>query len=390
MAFYMAARIPRALETTERAYELARQVGGTTEALVGILLGGGRLIAGQDSGDGQRALLDRWPEASDDHMLIPAAPHLAGLLQFIGRLEIDLRRGRWAEARARSSEALRLAEASGQVDQRALPLTVLARLDAAMGREDSCRAAVHELEEYAAHAGMGTLRVYGEAALGLLELGLGRAERAVEHLDATARMCGDRDPSTIPFGPDRVEALVRAGEPERAQAALAEFEAQAARVRRSWPTAAAARCRGMLEADFELWFERAYAAHGPDVSPFELGRTELCHGERLRRARRVREARERLRSAIERFEALGAAPWAARALTELRAAGGAAGPAQEPATRELTPQELEVALAVATGATNREVAAALFVSPKTIEVHLSHIFKKLGLRSRTELARLMH
>jgi DNA-binding NarL/FixJ family response regulator len=142
----------------------------------------------------------------------------------------------------------------------------------------------------------------------------------------------------------------------------------------------------MLEEDFEPWLARAYAAHGADASPFEIGRTELVHGERLRRAREVRAAREKLRAALERFEALGAAPWAARARAELRAAGGAVGPAQEPATRELTPQELEVALAVAGGATNREVAAALFVSPKTVEVHLTRIFKKLGVRSRTELA----
>ena len=103
----------------------------------------------------------------------------------------------------------------------------------------------------------------------------------------------------------------------------------------------------------------------------------------------MREARERLRSALERFEALGAEPWAARARAELRAAGGAVGAARQPATRELTPQELEVALAVARGATNREVAAALFVSPKTIEVHLSRIFRKLGVRSRTELAKFV-
>ena len=98
------------------------------------------------------------------------------------------------------------------------------------------------------------------------------------------------------------------------------------------------------------------------------------------------EARERLRSALERFEALGAAPWAARARAELRAAGAPVGAPRALMTRDLTPQELEVALAVGRGATNREVATALYVSPKTIEVHLSRIFRKLGVRSRTELA----
>ena len=178
-----------------------------------------------------------------------------------------------------------------------------------------------------------------------------------------------------------LEAHVRAGDPERAEAALREFEAMAVRTRRPWVLATAARCRGLLADDFDPWFERAYEAHGASASPFEIGRTELCHGERLRRARRVLEARERLRSALERFEALGAAPWAARARAELRAAGAPVGAPRALMTRDLTPQELEVALAVGRGATNREVAAALYVSPKTIEVHLSRIFRKLGVRS---------
>ena len=193
------------------------------------------------------------------------------------------------------------------------------------------------------------MNAYSEAALGLLELGLGRAGRAAEHLDEAARLCedyGQRDPSVVQHLPDRIEAHVRAGDPERAEAALREFEAMAVRTRRPWVLATAARCRGLLADDFDTWFERAYEAHGPSASPFEIGRTELCHGERLRRARRVLEARERLRSALERFEALGAAPWAARARAELRAAGAPVGAPRALMTRDLTPQELEVALAV--------------------------------------------
>jgi DNA-binding CsgD family transcriptional regulator len=263
------------------------------------------------------------------------------------------------------------------------------RLEAAMGLEEACRATVRDALALALPAGGFTIKVHAEAALGLLELGLGRATRAVEHLDTADRLSAEyglRDPAVVPFGPDRIEALLRADAPDLAHAALAGFQAMAERTQRPWPLACVARCRGMLEGDFDAWFARAYAHHGTDASPFELGRTELCHGERLRRARRVREARERLRAALERFEGIGAAPWAARARAELRAAGGAASQARMPATRELTPQELEVALAVARGATNREVAAALYVSPKTVEVHLSRVFRKLGVRSRTELA----
>ena len=259
-----------------------------------------------------------------------------------------------------------------------------------MGLEEACRASCAAALASARASHMHSINVYVHAALGLLELGLGRAARAAEHLDEAHRLCleyGQLDPSTVQHHPDRIEAHVRAGRPERARAALAELEAMAQRTQRSWPLACVARGRGMLDDDFDACFARAYELHGPAASPFELGRSELCHGERLRRARRVREARVRLRGALERFEALGAAPWAARARAELRAAGAAVRPERVPATRELTPQELEVALAVAVGATNREVAAALYVSPKTVEVHLTRIFKKLGVRSRTELAR---
>src|SRR5207248_8751567 len=112
-------------------------------------------------------------------------------------------------------------------------------------------------------------------------------------------------------------------------------------------------------------------------------------GERLRRSRRRKEARSILRSAIERFERLGAAPWAERANGELRASGETVQPGAVIATNELTPQELQVALTVAKGATNREAGAALFLSPKTIEAHLGRVYRKLGIRSRTELASLL-
>jgi DNA-binding NarL/FixJ family response regulator len=121
--------------------------------------------------------------------------------------------------------------------------------------------------------------------------------------------------------------------------------------------------------------------------PFERGRTEFCYGERLRRARRREKARPQLRSALETFEGLGAEPWAKRARNELRATGEAASSRDRPKPEELTLQELQVALRVAEGATNRETAAALFLSPKTIEAHLSRIYSKLSIRSRTELAR---
>ena len=124
-------------------------------------------------------------------------------------------------------------------------------------------------------------------------------------------------------------------------------------------------------------------------TPFERGRTELAYGERLRRAQKRTKARERLRTRASDLRRLGAEPWAERARTELRASGQSVRTPEQQVEDALTPQELQVAALVAGGATNREAAAALFLSVKTIEFHLGHVYRKLGIRSRTELARVV-
>ena len=124
--------------------------------------------------------------------------------------------------------------------------------------------------------------------------------------------------------------------------------------------------------------------------PFERARTLLALGERLRRAKQRAEAREPLQAALDAFERLGARPWAERARTELRATGARpAARRSETAAEQLTPHELQIALLVAQGMTNREAAAALFLCPKTIEYHLGQIYRKLDVRGRAQLARLM-
>jgi len=165
----------------------------------------------------------------------------------------------------------------------------------------------------------------------------------------------------------------------------------ARQTQRSWALAGAARCRGLLatEEQFEADFQRALELHEQTPTPFERARTELCLGERLRRARQRVDAREPLRSALETFERLGAAPWAERARAELAASGETSRRRDPYAAEQLTAQELQVALVVARGATNREAGAALFLSPKTIETHLSRVYRKLHVRSRTELAHLL-
>ena len=242
--------------------------------------------------------------------------------------------------------------------------------------------------------GVGAVAAFAGAAAGLLELGLGRSEEAIGYLDRVARRVRDHglvEPTVIQWGPDLIEAYVRAGRRDDAEAALTSFEPEAEASGSLWAAAAVARCRGLVAADdeFEAEFARAFELHDRLPSPFEKGRTELCLGERLRRARRRSEARVHLRSALERFDRLGASPWAERARSELRASGETLRRQEAGTAEELTPQELQVAMLVAGGATNREAGAALFLSPKTIEAHLGRIYKKLRVRSRTELAALL-
>lgn len=180
---------------------------------------------------------------------------------------------------------------------------------------------------------------------------------------------------------------MRLGDTAGAKAALAELEQRTTAAQSPWGRHAVARAR-VLVAPAEL-LDAAYqqVPAAPIHSGFEVARTRLVYGERLRRAGRRMEAREYLRGALGIFHAIGAEPWERRAQAELRASGARLRRPDPSARGELTPQELQVALVVADGVTNREAAARLFLSPKTIEVHLSRAYRKLGVRTRTELSR---
>jgi DNA-binding CsgD family transcriptional regulator len=198
-----------------------------------------------------------------------------------------------------------------------------------------------------------------------------------------------REPAVVPWLPDAVEAGARSGQRDSAMMLLGRLDEQAARSPGRWARAAAARCHGILagEQDYEPAFSQALAWHGPMPS-FERARTELCLGERLRRAKRRTEAQAVLRRAAGTFGRLGAVPWAERANSELAAGGGAQAAMPDSLAARLTSQELQIALAVASGSTNRAAGIALFLSEKTIETHLSNIYRKLGLHRRSELAAL--
>ncbi len=316
-----------------------------------------------------------------------------GLLPYglLSMCELEFRTGHWASAYAAGAEAARLGEETGQLNDRAYAFGVLSRVEAALGREEDCRAHLAQSLELVEQLGAEILRAYAGATLGFLELGLGRAEQAVAALEAVASFLGERpagDPAVLQWVPDLVEAYVRQGRRADALATLARFERDAEHSGSGWAAATAARCRGLLAGEdaFETEFRDALALHD---TPFESARTELALGERLRRAGRRVEARASLRAALATFDRLGARPWADRARAELRASGERVRRGSPAAAERLTPQELQVALEVAGGSTNREAAAALFLSPKTIEFHLRNVYRKLGIRSRTELVRMV-
>jgi DNA-binding CsgD family transcriptional regulator len=199
-----------------------------------------------------------------------------------------------------------------------------------------------------------------------------------------------REPNAFHWGADLVEAYIRAGKLDAADDALTAFERQAQETGGRWALGTAARCRGLLagEDEADACFAAAHEQLDALPMPFEVARSHLCHGQRLRRAGRRIDARRALRLAMEGFDRLGATPWSRWAQVELRATGETPRRRDDSTRDQLTAHELQVALTVAGGASNREAAAALFLSPKTIEFHLGHIYSKLGVRTRSQLTRL--
>jgi DNA-binding CsgD family transcriptional regulator len=301
--------------------------------------------------------------------------------------------GRWLTAWANGTEAASLGEEIGVVIDAAWAEGLLCFIAAAQGREETCRELADRVN--AAAPGVDSLELLNvtSTALGLLALGAGNAAAAVESFERVrqfARQHGHHQSYGDGWLPNLAEAYIRAGRRVEAEELLAGVPEWRPRDALTKGAAAEARCRGLLAEDdhFEAHFERALELHAHTRNPFDVARTELCFGERLRRARRRAEARPHLREAHLVFERLGAEPWAARAAAELDATGTTVETAGPPALAELTPHELRVASIVATGATNQEIASRLFVTQKTVEYHLHSIYRKLGLRSRAELTRL--
>ncbi|QFZ17038.1 AAA family ATPase [Saccharothrix syringae] len=331
------------------------------------------LVLGDDrAASGVAVEMERRARAQGALAVLPRA------LAYLARCRLHL--GRHREARATAEEGLRIADDIGQGFSVGFLTSVLAELAAVEGDERRCA----ELVARQPVEPPGSVRA--ACALALLDLGLGRHDAVLERLaDAAA---GTHRLYAISSLPDLVEAAVRTGDRAAAEDPAAWYAEWAEHTGRPWARAVAARCRALLTDD-ERWFTRAAELHrGSDHRPFERARTDLLHGEWLRRARRRADARTPLRAALEVFERLGATPWANRARTELRATGESrAVPGPDPLSA-LTPQELQVVRLAAEGLSNRDIGAQLFLSPRTVGHHLYKAYPKLGVASRAELTRL--
>ncbi len=314
------------------------------------------------------------------------------LIQTLGlRADLRYRTGEWSAALSDAREAAGLARDTGQNVLLAYPLAILSLLEGVTGHADAARDAAARARESARHHG---LRVVDESvafALGTLELLAGNPDAALVELEpvaAAVATSGRIQPAMSLWAPELVEALIAAERRAAADSLLDGLDAEAERTDGAWARGVVARYRGLLSEhdEFDDTFAEAISAHEASHMPFELARTRLCYGQRLRRAGRRIDARAQLRGALATFETLRAIDWFARAERELASTGAHLRRTPDSDRDELTPQELQVARLIAGGATNREVAADLFLSPKTIETHLTRIYRKLGVRSRSELA----
>jgi DNA-binding CsgD family transcriptional regulator/tetratricopeptide (TPR) repeat protein len=317
-----------------------------------------------------------------------AAGSLAGALRALALDEVM--RGRYAWAEACAAEGRALALETGQPNLALQHAAILAEVAGLRGREQEARQLADEVLSEATTRGSHGTAALVRWALGQLSLAWGHPEEAIEHLEALWRLNARPHQATaLAVIPDLVEAAVHAGRPQLAREWLARLP-RGPGVEFSEARALALRSQALLATDGNAddLYQESLRLHATVERPLQGARTALLYGEYLRRDRRRVEARERLRTALETFEQLGAVPWAERARRELRATGETARKRDPGTFDQLTRQELQVVRVVGQGATNREAAAQLIVSPRTIDHHLRSIFAKLGISSRSELIRM--
>ena len=302
--------------------------------------------------------------------------------------------GDWQRAGQLVAEGYGLAEDSASPAAIAFMSGTRGLLHAYRGRIEPARADGARALEQARALGIPLLAIVGAQPLGIAALSVGDAEGAHAQLGPVAEAvlaAGMAELSVCRFVPDEIEALTRLGRLEAAEALLGPFEARSARLQRAWGLVAALRCRGLLLASrgdiaaAAAVLESALASIRPLTLPFEEARTLLAVGEVHRRARHKHAAVSYLHEALREFERLGAPLWATRARGELDRVG-IRGPRAESGP-VLTAAEQRVVGLVVAGQTNTEIAAQMFMGRRTVEAHLSRVYQKLAVRSRTELCR---
>ena len=312
---------------------------------------------------------------------------LAYTLVYLANAQLML--GEFLDAIATVEEGLRIAADTGQTGLTGELASIASMLAAFTGDQEACRARAAQVGDVPGSA-KAMARPRADLALAMLDLGSGHYQSALDRVQAAVAGPARHTPRLLYVYPIHVEAAVRAGRPELAADSLAKFSAWADVIGQRWAIAVAARCAALTagDGDAEPLWRRAIAAHEQDGRPFEQARTRLLYGEWLRRGQRRADAREQLLAAAAAFTRTGAAPWRERAEAELRAAGAAATTvkADDPLAL-LTPQELQVVRLAAAGASNKQIGAQLFLSPRTVGYHLYKAFPKLGVAAREELAR---
>jgi DNA-binding CsgD family transcriptional regulator/KaiC/GvpD/RAD55 family RecA-like ATPase len=304
---------------------------------------------------------------------------------------IEIWRGRFTDARLVAEEAVERAQQLGGDHMRVIAMTVRAVVAAHTGRESDAREAAHVALEFAQRCGSPRLADWASISLGFLDVSVGNYAQALtvlEPLVSRLDFVPGTEIITAGYVPDAVEAMVALGRGADAEPLIKALETNGRRLDRPWMLAIGARCRSMslaAEGDIKaasLMAEQAMTEHDRLQMPFERARTQLLLGQLQRRQRQKISATATLTEALQAFTGMGNPLWADRARVELTRTKVA--PTHD---HKLTPSERQVAELAASGMTNRDVATALFISPKTVEANLARVYRKLGIKSRAELGR---
>jgi DNA-binding CsgD family transcriptional regulator len=349
----------------------------------------GHVLHWTDDLDGARALYDQ----EYDRVLAQGAKvELPFVLWAL--VETEGWAGNWGRAEQLGAEGYHLAENSGSPLAIGFMSVAQGLLHAYRGRVDASLRDTTRAIDIAGHLGMPLLALMAAQCFGITALPVGDVMALHRRLAPFVSIMGRAEPALCRFLPDEIEALIRLGELDMAADLLGPFARRSSELGRGWGAAAASRCRGLLlgaRGDLDgaaASLDTALAMHQGLSTPFETARTLLAAGEIHRRARHKRKALGFLQEAQGVFERLGAPLWEVRVRDEIARIGIKAAAGGQP-ERGLTAAERRVADLAVVGRTNVEIAAELFMGRRTVEAHLSRIYQKLGVRSRTELCQLL-